>query len=84
MLEHEHSLRAALIRYGQFRELSFTQHAGRTVLVLEDPGGDAARSLGRNANGDGAVPAHCHRLSAAVRQLHGPGFITMNLKPAMS
>src|SRR5215468_1804330 len=47
-LEHEYSLRAELDPGWAVRPLTFAQHQGRTMLVLEDPGGEPLdRFLGR-------------------------------------
>src|SRR5262245_20040503 len=47
-LEHEYAIRAALDPAWAVRPLALTQHQGRPVLVLEDPGGEPlTRLLGR-------------------------------------
>jgi hypothetical protein len=39
-MEHEFSLRAELDSTWAIRPLELTQYKGRTILVLEDPGGE--------------------------------------------
>src|SRR5258708_14697263 len=45
MLEHEHSLRAELDPAWAVPPVELTQYDGRTVLVLEDPGGEPPAQL---------------------------------------
>src|SRR6266404_3927519 len=82
MLEHEHSLRAALDPAWAVPRVELTQHAGRTVLVLEDPGGEPLDQLVGTPMEMGQFLRMAIGLSAAVRQLHGRGFIHKDLKPA--
>ena len=81
-LEHEYALRAALEPAWAVRPLALAQHQGRTVLVLEDPGGEPlTRLLGRPL----AVPQWLRvaiGLAAALGQLHGRGLIHKDIKPA--
>ena len=81
-LEHEYALRAALDPAWAVRPLALTQHQGRPVLVLEDPGGEPlTRLLGRPL----AVPQWLRvaiGLAVALGQLHGRGLIHKDLKPA--
>src|SRR6267143_916919 len=82
MLEHEHSLRAALDPVWAVPRVELTQHAGRTVLVLEDPGGEPLDQLLGTQMELGQFLRVAIGLSAAVRQLHGRGLIHKDLKPA--
>jgi serine/threonine protein kinase len=81
-LEQEYALRAALDPAWAVRPLALTQHQGRPVLVLEDPGGEPlTRLLGRPL----ALPQWLHiaiGLAVALGQLHGGGLIHKDLKPA--
>jgi serine/threonine protein kinase len=81
-LEHEYALRATLDPAWAVRPLALAPYQGRTLLVLEDPGGEPlTRLLGSPL----AVP-QCLRvaigLAAALGQLHGRGLIHKDIKPA--
>src|SRR5882762_8918502 len=82
MLEHEHSLRAELDPAWAVPSVELTQHAGRTVLVLEDPGGEPLDQLVGTPMELGQFLRVAIGLSAALRQLHGRGLIHKDLKPA--
>ena len=82
MLEHEHSLRAELDRTWAVPAVELTQHEGRTVLVLKDPGGEPLDQLAGTPMEMGRFLRAAISLSAAVRQLHGRGLIHKDLKPA--
>ena len=82
MLEHEHSLRAELDPAWAIPPVELTQHEGRTVLVLEDPGGKPLDQLVGTPMEMGQFLRVAIGLSAAVRQLHGRGLIHKDLKPA--
>src|SRR5712671_1016772 len=82
MLEHEHSLRAELEPAWAVPPVELTQHEGRTVLVLEDPGGKLLDQLVGTPMEMGQFLRVAIGLSAAVRQLHGRGLIHKDLKPA--
>ena len=81
-LEHEYSLRDELDRDWAARPLALTHHLGRTMLVLEDPGGMPLDGLlGR--------PLEMTRflrlaagISAALGKLHERGLIHKDIKPA--
>jgi serine/threonine protein kinase len=81
-LEHEYALSAELDAAWAVRPIQLTRNQGRRTLILEDPGGEPLdRLLG--------APIELERflkiavgLSAAVRQLHGRGFIHKDIKPA--
>src|SRR5262244_3839377 len=81
-LEHEYALRAELDPAWAVRPLALTQHQGRPVLVLEDPGGEPlTRLLGRPL----ALPQGLRvaiGLAVALGHLHGRGLIHKDLKPA--
>ena len=82
MLEHEHSLRAQLDPAWAVPPVELTQHEGRTVLVLEDPGGEPLAQLVGTPMEMGQFLRVAIGFSAAVRQLHGQGLIHKDLKPA--
>jgi serine/threonine protein kinase len=82
MLEHEHSLRAELDRAWAVTPVALTQHEGRTVLVLKDPGGEPLDQIAGTPMEIGQFLRVAIGLSAAVRQLHGQGLIHKDLKPA--
>ena len=80
-LIHEYELKDELDRAWAVRPLEIVREAGRTMLVLEDPGGEPLeRELDR--------PMECGRylrlaigLSAAVRKMHERGIIHKDIKP---
>src|ERR1700736_313287 len=82
MLEHEHSLRAELDPAWAISPVELTPHEGRTVLVLEDPGGRPLDQLVGTPMEMGQFLRVAIGLSAAVRQLHGRGLIHKDIKPA--
>jgi PAS domain S-box-containing protein len=82
MLGHEHSLRAELDPAWAVLPVELTQHEGRTVLVLEDPGGEPLTQLVGTPMEMGQFLRVAISLSAAVRQLHGRDLIHKDLKPA--
>ena len=57
-MEHEFSLRAELDSTWAIRPLELTQYKGRTILILEDPGGEP---LDRLTHGIGKVPSRGDR-----------------------
>jgi len=61
MLEHEHSLRAELDPAWAIPPVELTQYEGRNCSCPRGSRGRAARSTGRNADGDGSIPARCDR-----------------------
>jgi PAS domain S-box-containing protein len=82
MLEHEHSLRTELDAAWAVPPVELTQYEGRTVLVLEDPGGEPLAQLVGTPMEMGQFLRVAIGFSAAVRQLHGRGLIHKDLKPA--
>jgi PAS domain S-box-containing protein len=81
MLEHEHSLRAGLDPAWAVLPIELTQYGGRTVLVLEDPGGEPLDQLVGTPMEMGQFLRVAISLSQAVRQLHGRGLVHKDLKP---
>ena len=82
MLDHEYSLRVELDPAWAVLPVELTQRGGRTVLVLEDPGGEPLDQLVGTPMELGQFLRVAIGLSAAVRQLHGRGLIHKDLKPA--
>src|SRR5215813_12169114 len=81
-LEREYSLRAELDPAWAVRPVLLTQDQDRTTLILEDPGGEPLdRLLGKPIE-PGQFLRIAVGLCAAVRQLHGRGFIHKDIKPA--
>jgi serine/threonine protein kinase len=84
-LEHEYSLAAELDSAWAAKPLSLTRHEGRTILLLEDPGGEP---LDRILERDQAQPFELTRflqiaigLAAALGQVHRHGLIHKDIKP---
>ena len=82
MLEHEYSLRSELDPAWAAPPLDITQHEGRTVLILGDPGGVPLAQLVGTPMEMGRFLRVAIGLSVAVRQLHSRGLIHKDLKPA--
>src|SRR5205807_8079108 len=66
-LEHEYAIRATLDPAWAVRPLALAQHQGRTVLVLEDPGGEPLTRL----LGVPLAVGHCLRLALAIARALG-------------
>jgi PAS domain S-box-containing protein len=81
-MEHEFSLKSELDEDWAVRPLALTQHQGRSVLVLEDPGGEPLDRLVREPMELGQFLRLGIRLSAAVSGLHRRGVIHKEIKPA--
>jgi len=81
-LEHEYSLRDELDSDWAAEPLALVRREGRSILILENPGGEPLdRLLGQ--------PMELNRflriavsLAAAVRKLHQQGLIHKDIKPA--
>src|SRR5262249_21002081 len=81
-MEHEYALRAELDPGWAARPLALAPHQGRTMLVLEDPGGEPLdRLLGRPME-SAPFLRFAIGLSSALGQLHVRGLIPKALKPA--
>ncbi|HXV82547.1 MAG TPA: sigma 54-interacting transcriptional regulator, partial [Candidatus Binatia bacterium] len=81
-MEHELSLKEELDADWAVRPLTLTQYQGRSVLVLEDPGGEPLDRLVREPMELGLFLRLGIRLSAAVSGLHRRGVIHKDIKPA--
>jgi PAS domain S-box-containing protein len=85
-LEHEYSLAATLDPAWAATPLALTREAGRTILILKDPGG---QPLDRILEQYHAQPVDLSRflhvainLAVALSQLHRHGLIHKDMKPA--
>jgi serine/threonine protein kinase len=84
-LEHEYSLAAELDSTWAAKPIALTRHEDRTILVIEDPGGEPLdRVLGR----DGEQPPDVARflslainLATALGHVHQHGLIHKDFKP---
>jgi PAS domain S-box-containing protein len=81
-LAHEYGLKDDLDGRSAARPLSLVREHGRTVLLLEDPGGGPlTRLLGRPME-LGTFLRFATGLSAALRHVHEHGLIHKDIKPA--
>jgi predicted ATPase/transcriptional regulator with GAF, ATPase, and Fis domain len=85
-LEHEYSLAAELDPAWAAIPLALTRHEGRTILILEDPGGEPVDLV---LERDQGRPLDLTRvlhiavgLAAALGQVHRRGLIHKDIKPA--
>src|ERR1700677_4387860 len=85
-LEHEYSLAAELDPAWAAKPMALTQHEGRTILVLSDPG---VEPLDQVLERDQGQPLDLTRflrsaigLASAVGQVHRRGLIHRDIKPA--
>jgi len=81
-LEHEYSLRGVLDSDWAVRPLALARREGRTMLILEDPGGEPLdRLLGRPMDLTRFL-RFAASLAAALGKLHQRGLIHKDIKPA--
>src|SRR5712672_3263200 len=81
-LAHEYGLKDEIDGRSAARPLALVREHGRTVLLLEDPGGEPLhRHLGQPME-MGRFLCLATGLSAALRQLHERGLIHKDIKPA--
>src|ERR1700674_5317161 len=81
-LAHEYGLKDELDARWAVRPLALVRERGRTMLLLEDPGGEPlARLLGQPME-MGRFLRIATGLSAALRRLHERGLIHKDIKPA--
>src|SRR5882757_9268460 len=81
-LEHEYSLRAELDPAWAVRPLALSAHQGRSVLVLEDPGGEPLDRLVGTPMELRPFLRLAIGLSAALGRVHQHGLIHKDIKPA--
>jgi PAS domain S-box-containing protein len=89
-LEHEYSLASELDPAWAAKPLTLTRHEERTILVLQDPGGEPLdRVLERDLVGNHGQPLYLTRvlriaigLAKALGQVHQQGLIHKDIKPA--
>jgi PAS domain S-box-containing protein len=81
-LEHAYSLRAELDPAWAVRPLALARHEGRTMLVLEDPGGEALDRLLGPPMEVGTFLGLAIGIAVALGKVHQRGLIHKDLKPA--
>ena len=80
-LQHEVSLAADLDPEWAARPLGLARHEGRTVLVLEDPGGEPLSRLVGGALDLGALLGIAIGVAAALHRVHERGLVHRDIKP---
>ena len=81
-LAHEYELKDELDGRSTARPLALVREHGRTVLLLDDPGGEPLDQLLGQPMEMGRFLRLATGLSAALRQLHESGLIHKDIKPA--
>ena len=81
-LEHEYSLRDELHSDWAARPLALAHREGRTMLILEDPGGEPLDRLLGQPMELGRFLRFAVGLAAALGKLHQQGLIHKDIKPA--
>jgi len=85
-LEHEYSLAAELDPAWAAKPLALTRHEGRTILLLNDPGGEPLDGILERDHGQPLELTRFLRvaisLAKAVGQVHRRGLIHKDIKPA--
>jgi hypothetical protein len=83
-LINEYGLRDELDEAWAARPLALVRERGRTMLVLNDPGGEPIERLLGAPMEVGKFLQLAIALSVALRQLHARGLIHKDIKPAIS
>jgi serine/threonine protein kinase len=85
-LEHEYSLAAELDSAWAAKPLALTRYEGRTILILEDPGGEPLDRILQREHGQRLDLTRFLRiaigLTKALSQMHRKGLIHKDIKPA--
>src|ERR1700692_1674336 len=85
-IEHEYSLAAELDPAWAATPLRLTRHEGRTILVLNDPGGEPLDRILERDQGQPLDLTHSLRiaigLATALGKVHRRGLIHKDIKPA--
>jgi len=81
-LEHEYSVARELLSASADRPLALTEHQGRTMLVLEDPGGGPLDALLGPPMELGLFLRLAVGLASALHEVHAQGIIHKDIKPA--
>jgi len=85
-LEHEYSLAGELDPAWAVKPLALTRHEGRTILLLNDPGGEPLDRVVERNQGQPVVLTRFLRiaigLTTALGQVHRRGLIHKDIKPA--
>jgi serine/threonine protein kinase len=85
-LEHEYSVAAELDSAWAARPLELTRRDGRTMLILEDPGGEPLDRILDRCDGPRLELTRVVRiaigLATALGRVHGQGLIHKDIKPA--
>ena len=81
-LAHEYALKEDLDAAWALRPVALVRERGRTILILEDPGGQPLSGLIGSAMELGGVLRLAVALSVALGRLHERGLIHKDLKPA--
>src|SRR5262245_48580066 len=81
-LEHEYAVRAELEPAWAVRPLALAQLQGRTLLVLEDPGGEPLDGLLGPPMAVGQFLRLAIGIALALSQVHQRGLLHKDLKPA--
>src|SRR3984957_9879766 len=84
-LEHEYSLAAELDSAWAAKPLALTRHEGRTILILEDPGGEPLDGILERNQGQPLDLTRFLRvaigLTKALGRVHRQGLIHKDIKP---
>src|ERR1700693_5970248 len=81
-LAHKYALKDELDGRSAARPLALVREHGRTMLLLEDPGGEPLDGLVGQPIEMGKFLRLAIGISAALRQLHERGLIHKDIKPA--
>ncbi|HEV7802111.1 MAG TPA: AAA family ATPase, partial [Burkholderiales bacterium] len=81
-LQHEYALGAELDQRWAVRPVALVRHQGRTLLVLDDPGGEPLDGLLGKPMEPGGFLRLAISLARAVASVHAAGLIHKDIKPA--